>query len=962
MKKRLFSIFLAFVLLMTSANVLSADASTNEGITRDTVLVLDVSGSMLGIPITKLKEAAKLFCDSILKESGTNRVAIVKFSNSTSTLNFTSEKDNLISFIDSINAEGGTNMASAINAAESLLKKSTATIKNIVIMADGLPNSGTTLYNGRYSLSDGVEFAYANAVYSICETLHLNYNIYSLGFFHNINGNNLNFPRKFMKDIQNAGFWEVNNVEDLEFAFGNIAEEAKYDFDYIAEHIIFFDYDLYKAIKENNGFAGLARDYIKKSLVDEANTVWEVITNVGKWINFDFSNANDYDFILAQLLSNNDTYTMLADNFNDKLLNEINENLLMIADTMKLPNEYIKALREVSKNAKHFSDLTKNEIIEELNTHLNVSEVLSAYADLYDFGNKTYNNIYDIIKYVSACKAYEKTSDEFRAVLNKACIVNLAYENNYYIDGNDKEGKALFKAINDFILELDSYKKNSAQAIGEKFIESGTDTLLDLGTFVANEIADKNIYVKAISEAWNLGVDLANQLTDNDKLTYSTRMTIKLGYFASLMNDVLTDYENQLKNDPIMENAKLFDQAYRIYKNIQLFSYDVNIEYETILSNKWINGKEHLKTSFELMTSRNNLRACYCHVEQGNINGATQIIKINCPVDVYIYDMNGNEQGKIVKNVVTQLNKNVRLTLNNDIKEIHILGKDDYDVKLIGNDNGLFSYTSIFYDGANETKRIVFYDIPIQLGQEYKSNITHDGNQEDYFLNSEGAKYLPGVFLNKSSAPIVNITAIPSRGGYVRGSGSYLQGDSVLLNANPIEGYFFDGWYENGRKIGGNSQSYNFVANKDRNISASFKKTSDEFSFLGDIIFIAEETTVSNFINQYPDQHIFVFGNNNEELSVDTLIGTGAIAYIKNADGGYFNYLIIYIGDIDSDGQITAADARHTLRNSASLEEFSEIQKHAANVDFDELIIARNARRILRASANLENPKDWLKR
>lgn len=61
---------------------------------------------------------------------------------------------------------------------------------------------------------------------------------------------------------------------------------------------------------------------------------------------------------------------------------------------------------------------------------------------------------------------------------------------------------------------------------------------------------------------------------------------------------------------------------------------------------------------------------------------------------------------------------------------------------------------------------------------------------------------------------------------------------------------------------------------------------------------------------------------------------------------------IVY-GDLNGDGEITAADARIVLRASAQLETLTDAQKIAADVVKDGEIHANDARRILRLSAQL---------
>lgn len=61
-------------------------------------------------------------------------------------------------------------------------------------------------------------------------------------------------------------------------------------------------------------------------------------------------------------------------------------------------------------------------------------------------------------------------------------------------------------------------------------------------------------------------------------------------------------------------------------------------------------------------------------------------------------------------------------------------------------------------------------------------------------------------------------------------------------------------------------------------------------------------------------------------------------------------------GDVDSDGRITAADARLCLRAAAQLEELEYAQSIAADVNNSFDITSADARKILRFSAGLDTP------
>lgn len=59
-------------------------------------------------------------------------------------------------------------------------------------------------------------------------------------------------------------------------------------------------------------------------------------------------------------------------------------------------------------------------------------------------------------------------------------------------------------------------------------------------------------------------------------------------------------------------------------------------------------------------------------------------------------------------------------------------------------------------------------------------------------------------------------------------------------------------------------------------------------------------------------------------------------------------------GDVNSDGKITAADARETLRASASLEKLSDKEKQAADMNGDGKVTASDARDILKKASGVK--------
>lgn len=201
---------------------MSTGAGAGEG--RAIVLLLDNSNSMKDQPIQVLREAAGEFCTSILQKDEDCQIALVEIGDPGSYIEFTSDERVLAREIEQLDAgEKWTNVHTAIARADKLLKKSRAFEKNIVIMTDGLPSAGKVSAEGPYSSRNHKYYSYANAVYKQVQGLDDSYRIFSMGFFHRLDGSERTFARRFISDIGLTKHYEVTEIEDLLTAFETIA-------------------------------------------------------------------------------------------------------------------------------------------------------------------------------------------------------------------------------------------------------------------------------------------------------------------------------------------------------------------------------------------------------------------------------------------------------------------------------------------------------------------------------------------------------------------------------------------------------------------------------------------------------------------------------------------------------------------------------------------------------------------
>lgn len=204
--KKVVSLLLTLVCLMSCFSTVTVFAK--DGAITDhqaVVLVLDTSGSMGGTPIANLKKAALEFCNKIIGADPNNQIAIVTFADRSKTSDFSNNLAELARTISAISASGGTEMADAIRSADTLLQKDTLNegyVKSIVIMADGEP----------WDDSETVQAATA---------LFSKYNMYSIGFFEYENES----AKNLLKNIQNCGYYEANDVDALIDEFVKIATD-----------------------------------------------------------------------------------------------------------------------------------------------------------------------------------------------------------------------------------------------------------------------------------------------------------------------------------------------------------------------------------------------------------------------------------------------------------------------------------------------------------------------------------------------------------------------------------------------------------------------------------------------------------------------------------------------------------------------------------------------------------------
>ena len=193
----------------------------------------------------------------------------------------------------------------------------------------------------------------------------------------------------------------------------------------------------------------------------------------------------------------------------------------------------------------------------------------------------------------------------------------------------------------------------------------------------------------------------------------------------------------------------------------------------------------------------------------------------------------GELVGKITNNVIDETvaakENAIVMGVDGDSKSFWLPSNEDYEVKLIGNDEGTMDYTVANVDpDLGETERVNFFDVEITDGLTMSGDFKSETDLDDYSLEYENGETLePSEKLSGNETTSFVINVFVEGNGAATESMTALSGDYVALNATADENSKFIGWYENGEKISDESE-LSFVAKGDRELTAKFEDEQEE--------------------------------------------------------------------------------------------------------------------------------------
>ena len=383
-------------------------------------------------------------------------------------------------------------------------------------------------------------------------------------------------------------------------------------------------------------------------------------------------------------------------------------------------------------------------------------------------------------------------------------------------------------------------------------------------------------------------------------------------------------------------------------------------------------------------------------------NGGYRIIRINCAVDVEVYDEQGNKVASIKNEQPETLSESSYIFgVDEDGQKFVVLPNDaEYDVSIVGRETDQVNYSISEYDAScgDYTRNVNYFDIPLEQGESLNGVLpaynedeleygVPNGSEAEYVLfDSNDELIVKTSDKSGDDAQLVfnvNVTTSDSKAGVVTGSGLHQYGTFAQVEAIAYEGYQFVGWYRDGSLVS-TDMVYRVCVTEDMELEGRFEKTfcPHDSTEIRDAIepSCTEGYTGDTYCNICGEKIVVgeIISAQHNLYKIDAVSAThettGNIEYYACygcdklfTDGSATTEILIedtiidkiesitYLGDVDGNGRITASDARIILRASAKLDVLDVRKFLVADVNSDSRITASDARTVLRMSARLES-------
>ena len=205
---------------------------------RDVIFVLDISGSMSGQKLDRVKQDSKELLDDLLTDTN-NRAALITF-DSTSTIvsGLTNNKEQLTNEIDNLQDTESTNYYQALVNVDTILKSYTKEENRdliVLFLTDGYPNLGTPNEKAQYQYLkqaypyitiNGVQYEMGSSIVDSIKAVSDNQYIADMKTLNNVlfeaSENTVPYDTFQITDYINNDYFTLRSVDDITVSEGSV--------------------------------------------------------------------------------------------------------------------------------------------------------------------------------------------------------------------------------------------------------------------------------------------------------------------------------------------------------------------------------------------------------------------------------------------------------------------------------------------------------------------------------------------------------------------------------------------------------------------------------------------------------------------------------------------------------------------------------------------------------------------
>jgi len=515
-----------------------------------------------------------------------------------------------------------------------------------------------------------------------------------------------------------------------------------------------------------------------------------------KWSSFDFENY--YEVVIADLMigvlnvQQEQNFTLMP-----KVLTEWTKNFTTLTksidkilkdedETSDSANE--SEIEKIFKLSKYDLGVNNAELKKENGLYVKLMETFSKPEHQEKLHNvfRTIDNSKQIYKLISIPKDFYK---EFRAWGNTITLMN-AYSDadaelkevvetvlkkipqdadpklreaieSYVSYDHDVTGQALeiFDAFLDTAAKVsyDTFKavwgKSAAQYLGAKLLGFIGDISLKGGSKLAETaiFSTASKAFGAVSTGASIGFFISDLICDSKDKASEMGKVIAAADYAPYFVEALEEYEQMMLERNTLDSVRVFERAFQLHQAAQ--SYLVEHVYNLLIVKaeslvQIIRGNdEYYDVAGEALVYKNkvdNLRCCAPSTMDSATIRTARHIAIKCPVDVFVYDVNGTEIVRIRSNELEYAADGITVCIIDSEKHIIVPEDQVYTVKIEATDSGTMDYVITEYgDDLTVDRTRLIEGIPLTKNQEFNADLpeTTQTDPQDYTLTSGSQNY-----------------------------------------------------------------------------------------------------------------------------------------------------------------------------------------------------------------------------